>query len=106
MADVSSAASAAHILIFVEAIIAGQSPSASVQNVAFRFSAPGCPGPYFGALGSIGVVPRTPRMSSSALAPARSCASPRGGATTCNPTGRPDAVKPQGSESAGQHTSV
>ncbi len=35
---------------------------------------------YFGGLGSIGVVPRTPRISSSTLAPARSCASPRGGA--------------------------
>jgi len=63
-------------------------------------------GRYFGDLGSIGVVPRTPRMSSSILAPASSCASPRFGATTCNPTGRPEAVNPQGSDSAGQHTSV
>ena len=61
---------------------------------------------YFGGLGSIGVVPRTPRISSSTLAPARSFASPRGGATICSPTGRPEAVKPQGSDSAGQHTSV
>ena len=61
---------------------------------------------YFGALGSIGVVPRTPRMSSSTLLPARSCASPRGGATTYSPTGRPEAVNPHGSDSAGQHTSV
>ena len=36
--------------------------------------------PYACARGSIGVVPRTPRISSSTLAPASSCASPRGGA--------------------------
>ena len=58
------------------------------------------------AAGSIGVVPRTPKISSSTFEPASNCASPRGGATTCNPTGRPEAVKPQGSDSAGQHTSV
>src|SRR5258705_8926090 len=61
---------------------------------------------YFAGLGSIGVVPRRPRISSSTLAPARSCASPRGGATTCSPTGSPDAVNPQGRDSAVQHTSV
>src|SRR4051794_38058970 len=61
---------------------------------------------YFAGRGSIGVVPRTPRMSSSTLAPARSCASPRGAATICRPTGRPVAVKPHGNDSAGQHTSV
>ena len=55
---------------------------------------------------SIGVVPRTPRISSSTRAPASSCASPRGAATICRPTGRPEAVKPQGSDSAGQQTSV
>src|SRR6266576_6817028 len=57
-------------------------------------------------LGSIGVVPRTPSTSSSNLAPARSRASPRGGATICSPTGRPDAVNPHGNDSAGQQTSV
>ena len=61
---------------------------------------------YLGARGSIGVVPRTPRISSSTLDPASNCASPRGGPTTYSPTGRPEAVKPQGSDSAGQHTSV
>src|SRR6185312_1407289 len=61
---------------------------------------------YFGPRGSIGVVPRTPRISSSTLAPASNCASPRGGPTTCSPTGKPEAVNPQGSDSAGQHTSV
>ena len=61
---------------------------------------------YFGALGSIGVLPLMPRISSSTLAPASSFASPRGAATICSPTGRPEAVKPHGSDSAGQHTSV
>src|SRR5579872_1767672 len=62
---------------------------------------------YCGAvLGSIGVVPRTPRISSKTLAPARSAASPRGAATICKPTGRPEAVNPHGRDSAGQHTSV
>jgi hypothetical protein len=61
---------------------------------------------YFGGLGSIGVEPRTPRISSSTLAPASSWASPRGGATIYSPTGRPEAVNPQGSDSAGQHASV
>ena len=61
---------------------------------------------YFAGLGSIGVVPRRPRISSSTLAPASNCASPRGAATICSPIGRPDAVKPQGSDSAGQHASV
>jgi MFS family permease len=60
----------------------------------------------FASLGSIGVVPRTPNISSSSLAPASSFASPRGGATICRPTGRPLAVKPQGSDSAGQQASV
>ena len=44
----------------------------------------------FATLGSIGVVSRTPRISSSTFAPASSCASPRGGATICKPIGRPD----------------
>src|SRR6266404_9994230 len=61
---------------------------------------------YLAGLGSIGVVPRTPSTSSSNLAPARSWASPRGGATICSPTGRPDAVNPHGNDSAGQQTSV
>ena len=45
-------------------------------------------------------------MSSRTRAPASSLASLRGGATICSPTGRPPAVKPQGSDKAGQHTSV
>src|ERR1700730_2739877 len=57
-------------------------------------------------LGSIGVVPRMPKISSSSQAPARSWASPRGAATIWSPTGRPDAVKPHGKDNAGQHTSV
>ncbi len=61
---------------------------------------------YLGARGSIGVLVLMPRISSSTPAPASSCASPRGAATICSPTGRPDSVKPQGSDSAGQHTSV
>src|SRR3954451_11437857 len=61
---------------------------------------------YFGARGSIGVVSRTPRMSSSTLDPASNFASARGFATIWSPTGKPEAVKPQGSDSAGQHTSV
>src|SRR6266850_7656265 len=61
---------------------------------------------YLAGLGSIGVVPRTPSTSSSNLAPARSWASPRGGATICSPTGRPDEVNPHGNDSAGQQTSV
>ena len=60
----------------------------------------------FGTRGSIGVVPRTPRISSSTFAPASSCASPRGGPMICNPTGRALSVKPQGSDSAGQQASV
>ena len=56
--------------------------------------------------GSIGVAPRRPRISSSTFAPASSPASPRGAATICNPTGRPDAVKPHGKDSAGQHANV
>ena len=61
---------------------------------------------YWTTLGSIGVVPRNPNISSSTLAPASNCASPRGAATICNPIGSPVAVKPQGSYSAGQQTSV
>ena len=61
---------------------------------------------HFGARGSIGVEAATPRMSSSTLAPASSWASARGAAITCRPTGSPDAVKPQGNDSAGQQASV
>jgi hypothetical protein len=56
--------------------------------------------------GSIGVMPVRPRMSSSTLAAQRMRASLRGGPAICSPTGRPSAVKPHGSDSAGQHTIV
>jgi len=58
------------------------------------------------ARGSIGVVPRSPSMSSNSFAPASTRASACGGATTCRPTGNFSLVKPHGSESAGQQQSV
>ncbi len=60
----------------------------------------------FGARGSIGTWPAMPKISSAAAATDSSFASSRAGATSCSPTGRPDAVKPHGTEIAGQPVSV
>jgi len=57
-------------------------------------------------LGSIGVVPRRPRISSRPFAAARMRASLRGGPAICNPTGKFSRVKPQGSDSAVPHDTV
>ena len=64
----------------VEGIV--QQTKLALMRSAIRRRRHGCPNATdaVGARGSIGVVPRTPRISSSTLAPASNCASPRGGA--------------------------